>query len=423
MKRIGLQRTAVGCLALALAAAWTTLATAQQRTNTRTQLNQPRTTQPRTTQPRITQPSTTQPSQPRSLLSDMEENAYDDFQGGAAHQDGEIETVRERYPDGKIRIERQVTLDDTGNYVNHGTWKMLTPSGAVSAEGQYYMGERVGLWTRWHGRNESPVFNEFPFDKFKAPFMSQATFEDGQMDGEWLITDATEKKVMQISLKDGKRNGPAVTWLPTGKTYRQATYDQGVPVGEVMEVSAKTGELVRADSYVDGRKVIARTTYYSTRDKKKTETMYLAATTIEQSPDDYWNFRLATYRSEGKDLKHGAAKAWFASGKPQMDGFYEYDKRAGTFTYWHENGQIAATGEYKDDKAEGIWVWWHPNGQKSAVGRYQNGALFGDWRWWNEDGRLTKQHEYDGTEAITSQDDDSYDVSREPDIADDTTVR
>jgi antitoxin component YwqK of YwqJK toxin-antitoxin module len=285
------------------------------------------------------------------------------------------------------------------------------------------MAQRVGLWTRWHGRNESQVFNEFPFERFKAPFMSQATFADGQMDGEWLITDASERKVMQIALKSGKRNGPAITWLPTGKTYRQATYDQGVPVGDVLEISNKTGELVRADSYIDGRKVVTKTTYYTTRDKKKTENMYLASTTTEQTPDDYWNFRLATYRSDGKDLKHGAAKAWYASGKPQFDGFYQYDKRAGTFTYWHENGQVAASGEYKDDRAEGIWVWWHPNGQKSAVGKYQAGALMGEWRWWNEDGRLTKQHEYDGSESITAQDEDAYDIGQQPDEADDSVVR
>jgi antitoxin component YwqK of YwqJK toxin-antitoxin module len=415
MKGLTMQRTAVGCLALALAAAWTSLAAAQQRTNTRPQQGQLRS--------QLVQPRTTQPSQPRTLLSDTEENTYDDIHGSAITADGEIETVRERYPDGKIRIERQVTMDPTGNYVNHGTWKMLTPSGAVSAEGQYYMGQRVGLWTRWHGRNETPVFNEFPFERFKAPFMSQATFADGQMDGEWLITDSSERKVMQISLKGGKRNGPAITWLPTGKTYRQATYDNGVPVGDVLEASTKTGELVRADSYIDGRKVVTKTTYYSTRDKKKTETIYLASTTTEQTPDDYWNFRLATYRTDGKDLKHGSSKAWYSSGKPQMDGFYQYDTRAGTFTFWHENGQVAATGEYKDDRAEGIWVWWHANGQKSAVGKYQSGALIGEWRWWNEDGRLTKQHEYDGSEAITSQDDESYDIGRTPDEADDTTVK
>jgi antitoxin component YwqK of YwqJK toxin-antitoxin module len=228
---------------------------------------------------------------------------------------------------------------------------------------------------------------------------------------------------MQISLKAGRRNGPAITWLPDGKTFRQATYDQGIPVGDVLEVNNKTGELARADSYVDGRRVITKTTYHSgSQRQKKSETMYLAATTVQQSADEFWNFRLAKYTSEGKDLKHGPSKAWFANGKPQFDGFYSMGERTGTFTYWHENGQVAATGEYKNDRAEGIWVWWHKNGQKSAVGKYQDGTLIGEWRWWNEDGRLTKQHEYDGSESISSQDEDTFDIGARPD-EEEPTVR
>lgn len=348
---------------------------------------------------------------PDALLSDASEGAADDLQTGAGAA-GEVEIVRERYPDGKTKIERQVTLDANGNYVNHGPWKMFTPSGDVVAEGHFNMGQRVGLWTRWHARNDSPVFGESQWKQFKAPFMSQANFSDGVMDGEWIVTDANERKCMQISLKAGQRHGMAVTWLPNGKIAGQATYDQGVPVGDVLEANSRTGELARAASYVDGRKIITNTTYYSGTKQKKTETMYLAATTVEQSPDEFWGFRLAKYASQGEDLRHGASKAWYADGKPQQEGFYDYNKRAGTFTYWYENGQVAATGEYKDDRAEGIWVWWHANGQKSAIGKYQDGALIGDWRWWNDEGKLTKQQVYDGTEPISSQSEATLDLGQ-----------
>jgi antitoxin component YwqK of YwqJK toxin-antitoxin module len=169
--------------------------------------------------------------------------------------------------------------------------------------------------------------------------------------------------------------------------------------------------------------VITKTTHHpGSRRQKKSETMYLAATTVQQSADEYWNCRLARYTAEGKDLKHGTSKAWYSNSTHQLDGFYQMDKRSGTFTYWHENGQVAATGEYKDDRAEGIWVWWHPNGQKSAVGKYESGTLMGEWRWWNEEGRLTKQHTYDGSESISSQDEESYDVGERPED-DETTVR
>jgi antitoxin component YwqK of YwqJK toxin-antitoxin module len=353
-----------------------------------------------------------------SLLSDEDQSVPAHIHNAKA---GEIEVVRERYSDGSVRIERQVTQDEDGNYVNHGAWKMLTPGGEVSAQGQFNMGERVGLWTRWHNREDSPILSEVPFNRFRAPFQSQVNFTDGVMDGEWLITDANQKKCMQITLKAGRRDGPAITWLVEGKIYRQATYEQGVPVGDVMEINAKTSELVRADSYVDGKRVITKTSYHpNSQRQKKSETMYLAATTVQQSPDEYWDLKLARYASEGKDLKHGPSKAWFINGKSQFDGFYQLGLRTGTFTYWHQNGQVAATGEYKDDRASGIWVWFHPNGQKSAIGRYEDGSLIGEWRWWAEDGRLTKSHEYDGTESISSQGEDSLDIGLQPDEAEPT---
>ncbi|MCE9556285.1 MAG: hypothetical protein K8T91_23290, partial [Planctomycetes bacterium] len=36
----------------------------------------------------------------------------------------DVEVVRERYPDGKIKVEREVIRDAEENYVNHGLWKM-----------------------------------------------------------------------------------------------------------------------------------------------------------------------------------------------------------------------------------------------------------------------------------------------------------
>jgi hypothetical protein len=33
----------------------------------------------------------------------------------------EMEVIRERFPNGSIRIEREVTQDADGNYINHGS--------------------------------------------------------------------------------------------------------------------------------------------------------------------------------------------------------------------------------------------------------------------------------------------------------------
>ncbi|MCI0333874.1 MAG: hypothetical protein L0228_11705 [Planctomycetes bacterium] len=331
---------------------------------------------------------------------------------------GEVELVRERYNDGATHVERQTTLDRDGNYVNHGSYKMFSPKGEVLAEGQYHFGRRVGLWTRWQAKNDSSLFSEAPFKEFKSPFMSQVNFTDGVMDGEWIIMDANDRKVSQISLKDGKRHGLAIAWLPNGTTFRQATYEHGMPVGELLEFDKKTAKLERTATYADGRKIVSKTGYYDGKKDKKSEVMYLGAETTQQAADEFWNARLAKFAAEGKTLRHGLAKTWFRNGRMESEGTYQYGQKSGTFTFWHENGQVAATGEYREDRPEGQWVWWHENGQRSAYGRYQDGELTGDWRWWNEAGKLTKQHTYDGSESAFHEPEEAIDISsRTPDLA------
>jgi antitoxin component YwqK of YwqJK toxin-antitoxin module len=337
---------------------------------------------------------------PIPLLSDVAPTDYSEIkvEPGVA---GEVELVRERYPDGKVRVERQVTLNNDGNYVNHGQWKMFSPTGDVVAEGQYNFGERNGMWTKWTARKDSNVLNGEPYREFKAPFMSQVTFVNGKMEGDWVVADANDRKISIISFRGGIRNGAATMYLPNGKIMSQTNYENGIPVGDQLEVNKK-GELTRAATFENGRKVVTKTSNFpGTAHKKQSEAVYLAAKTVETAPDDFWAVKMAKYGSEGEDMRHGSTKSWYANGKPEMEGAYEYGKKTGTFTFWHENGQVAATGEYKNDVAEGTWVWWHENGQKSAIGKYNNGALIGEWRWWDEGGKLTKQKQYTGTESAS----------------------
>lgn len=317
---------------------------------------------------------------------------------------GQIETFTERYPDGKPYIQREVTLDEQGNYINHGKWQMLNRDGAIVAEGRYEMGSRVGVWTKWQDRKSSPVFSQAPFNRFKAPFLSQATFTDDQLDGEWVIFDSNQQKCSQVSISNGKRHGIAVLWDTNGKVVRQTQYKQGVPVGDVLQLDPQTGQPKKVASYLDGRQIISKKSNFSRRGGKKTEAQYLAPKTIVTSADDFWGMQFAKYDNTGEPLRHGKSIAWHANGQTQLEGQYKYDKRTGHFTYWHPNGQKAAEGEFQDDVHNGTWVWWHENGQKAAIGHYEEGALIGQWRWWNEDGKLAKQKTYDTPQQISTAD-------------------
>ena len=317
-----------------------------------------------------------------------------------------------RYADGKVRVERQVTLDGDGNYVNHGAWKLFSTSGDVVAEGQYSFGKRVGTWTRWVGVNDSAMLKEFPFKQFKPPFMSQATFVDGKMEGDWTIADANERKAMAITLTAGQRNGTATMWLPNGKVCWQMTYHQSVPVGDLFEMNSKMGEAELTSSFDNGHKIVTKSENYPRGKQVKSEIVCLAAKSTLKAPDDFWATTLAKYVPEGKDERHGAIKTWFANGQLEQEGQYQNGKKSGLFKFWHENGQLASTGEYRDDQPVGEWVWYYQNGQKSSVGKYDHGKLVGNWRWWDEQGKLTKQQSYNGNESAATVKDEHVDVSK-----------
>lgn len=316
-----------------------------------------------------------------------------------------IEVFRERYPNGAIRIEREVTLDKNGNYVNHGSWQMMNQSGTLIASGQYDFGKRVGNWTLSLDRNDAAILRETPFNMFKAPFTSNANFNNDKIDGDWLIVDAEQRKVSQISFDNGVRHGLAMTWLTNGSVLRQAEYNHGIPVGEVLQANTSTGELQRSATYLDGRRITTNIDYFTRAKRQKSlEEMYLAPKTVQKTPDDFWNSTFATYDHEGEPLRHGLSKTWFKNGQLESEGQYEYNKRVGHFRFWHPNGQISSEGDFKNDEYTGHWVWWHENGQKAITGRYDEGRTIGEWRWWNDKGQLSDRLNYDGSEyADTSE--------------------
>jgi antitoxin component YwqK of YwqJK toxin-antitoxin module len=113
---------------------------------------------------------------------------------------------------------------------------------------------------------------------------------------------------------------------------------------------------------------------------------------------------MATYKSQGKDERHGMQTSWYPSGAMQMQGEYRDDLQVGKFTWWYENGQKAQEGNFEDGKQAGIWVWWHPNGQKSIQGKYAAGDPSGRWNWWEEGGKLAQQLDMSlGTSVVVKQ--------------------
>ena len=84
--------------------------------------------------------------------------------------DAETEVINQRYPNGSLKIEREVTQDVQGNYLNHGLWKMWDPNGNIISQGEHWYGSRTGTWIRWY-RNpaEAGLLSKAPISSIPDP--------------------------------------------------------------------------------------------------------------------------------------------------------------------------------------------------------------------------------------------------------------
>ncbi|MCA9100093.1 MAG: hypothetical protein KDA63_03025 [Planctomycetales bacterium] len=341
---------------------------------------------------------------------------YDGEQFAGEQYAGEdAEIIRERYDNRSVKIERSVTRDADNNYINHGPWKMFNPAGVVIAEGQYEHGQRHGVWTRWHTAADMPaMFKQAPYNAFSAPFVSQATFANGKLEGHWTIFDAKQRRASEFELSDGLRHGMSTWWYPTGEKMMEAFYRDGVIDGEFVEWNPK-GEVIRRDNFQEGRKLATKTTYFdettqrghstvrSKTSRKKSEGMYLFAAQAVKTPDDWWEATPANYETVGTDMRHGAWTEWYPTGHEHLTGNFQNDVQVGTFVRWYQNGQMMAEGDFSDGKPHGHWTFWHSNGQKHAEGVFQDGERTGEWCEWDPDGHLAKSHDYSKPHAETAE--------------------
>jgi antitoxin component YwqK of YwqJK toxin-antitoxin module len=235
-----------------------------------------------------------------------------------------------------------------------------------------------------------PFLSTAPFDEFEAPFLSRATFHCDQLDGEWNIADAGARKCSCVTLKNGKRNGAALLWRPTGEVYREATFRNGLPVGELRERDSD-GELRTVATYVGGQQLVNKVINFPESERLQLEAECIVATTTEDSPDDFWELRFAEYSVRGEDQRHGRWRTWYSNGQMEATGFFQFGRESGDFTWWHAHGQEAVKGTYVDGRPDGKWTWWHPNGQKATDGQYSHGEMVGLWRTWADDGQLVQR--------------------------------
>lgn len=300
------------------------------------------------------------------------------------------ELIKERWPNGAIKVEREVAQDREGNFVQHGVYRQYDERGLLVCEGTHEQGQASGLWKRtYHSAAHAQLFGTVPYKDFVAPYSSQASFEDGQLDGKWIITDAKSRKISEIEFSAGQRHGKAAWYYPNGTLLSQATYDRGRVHGDVMKWGPDAS-LLGKESYTHGRKLAPKVDFYDP-EHKRSEVFYLHAPMVVKTPDNFTTATLATFEQRGQDEKYGTFRVWHANGQLARQGEFRYNLPVGKATWYYANGQKQMEGDYVDGKQEGIWTWWHTTGLKQIEGEYKEGTAVGKWQWWKEDGKLAQK--------------------------------
>ncbi len=308
------------------------------------------------------------------------------------------ELLTQRYPNGQVMIEREVAMDQHGNYMNDGSWKMYDMDQQLMGSGRFENGQMVGLWRRTHLEQDHPWLSSAEFQGFRGPFHSSAEFVEGKLNGSWLIKDDQERKVVELNYRAGRRHGAGTWWHPNGERRRQLTFQDDLLHGAWQEWNAER-RLLTENWFVEGQRIDKQINNFAA-ERPESEVSFLEPKLTLAGEDDWWNARLAAYQPTGERIQTGPVKAWYDNGQRHMAGYYKDGQQHGEFAWWHDNGHRKLVAKFENGERVGKWIWWHENGIKAAEGTYAADLPIGQWTAWNNVGEITSQREL-GTERET----------------------
>jgi antitoxin component YwqK of YwqJK toxin-antitoxin module len=308
----------------------------------------------------------------------------------AATADTKVELVTERYPNGSVKVEREVTRDANGNYVNQGTYKEYDLDGKVRRTGEFVGGKQQGKWTQTFAKDEGHLFSADHDTAFSGPFTSEATFVAGQLHGAWTIKDGKGRNVVAWDFDNGVRNGKWTWWYPNGEKRLEANFKHGNLDEEVLEYG-QDGQQASKETYLNGMR-LTKTVGWYTLGQKHFEGYYLRVSDMPEATYDWWKgtVTVAPAKAAEKELKHGAWIEWYQSGNKKSEFQYDHGVSTGRFVWWYENGQKQAEVDYHAGLLGGTWVTWHANGQKESQAKYRDGVLVDPLLHWNAEGKLVE---------------------------------
>lgn len=170
--------------------------------------------------------------------------------------------VEDKYDNGKVRFERNVSILSDDTYVNDGQYIEYYPDGQKFCEGNYVKGVMEGEWNYWHPNGElcktitlkkGKPDGAFEVHRADGTLEGKQSFNDGVRDGEWITyyEDGKTPKVKAV-IADGKVTGERTTYYANGQLRQQANFTEGQLDGVMVEYE-ESGKKIAEATFKDGK--------------------------------------------------------------------------------------------------------------------------------------------------------------------------
>jgi antitoxin component YwqK of YwqJK toxin-antitoxin module len=204
----------------------------------------------------------------------------------------------------------------------------------------------------------------------------------------------TRKKCkLELNFKEGKFDGPLITWLLTGQKKYEENYKDRKAHGlwlswhnngeRQFEAEYKNGELIQGSEKFwnsKGEPVNSLNEALEPLAKNQPKLEVVNHEKLEERKGVFYLIGLDTpYTGKSFTLHKNGLKKWEIN--------FKNGKEYGIFVGWDENGLTRFEANMEDGKREGLMVGWHENGQKMAEENYKGGKLVeGSQKYWNSKG-------------------------------------
>jgi antitoxin component YwqK of YwqJK toxin-antitoxin module len=180
-----------------------------------------------------------------------------------------IRTGTRRYYHANGQLAREVKLIDGKP---NGAWPRFREDGTKEMEVSYKNGKRDGVW-RVYAAPQADVTSkkesvkspdakaeakpEVKAEKKSPPevrLVTEGTYKDGRRDGPWITYHPSGQKAAETLFKADRKDGKEQTWYPSGKKMLEAEYKNGLLHG-VATMWNEQGAVVLTREYKEGKLV------------------------------------------------------------------------------------------------------------------------------------------------------------------------